>query len=61
MRDPNRIPLVLEHLKREWEKQPDLRLGQLLHYVYSNKYQHSSFHFDAFYVEDDVWLPKEGT
>lgn len=30
MRDPARIPRILEALRVEWEKQPDLRLGQLL-------------------------------
>ncbi|MBX9901383.1 MAG: hypothetical protein K2Y28_11435 [Burkholderiaceae bacterium] len=30
MRDPNRIPVVLDALRRVWERQPDLRLGQLI-------------------------------
>lgn len=30
MRDPARIPRILEALRVEWEKAPDLRLGQLL-------------------------------
>lgn len=30
MRDPARIPRILEALRVEWEKTPDLRLGQLL-------------------------------
>jgi uncharacterized protein YihD (DUF1040 family) len=30
MRDPNRIPVVLTALQKEWEKSPHLRLGQLL-------------------------------
>lgn len=30
MRDPARIPRILEALRVEWEKQPDMRLGQLL-------------------------------
>lgn len=30
MRDPARIPRILEALRVEWEKMPDLRLGQLL-------------------------------
>ena len=31
MRDPARIPEMLELLGRLWERQPDLRLGQLVH------------------------------
>lgn len=30
MRNPERIPVVLEEIKRIWEKHPDMRLGQLL-------------------------------
>lgn len=30
MRDPNRIPIVLDYIRRLWEKHPDWRLGQLL-------------------------------
>lgn len=30
MRDPNRIPIVMASLQKEWEKFPHLRLGQLL-------------------------------
>jgi uncharacterized protein YihD (DUF1040 family) len=30
MRDPKRIDVVLEEIKKIWEKYPDLRLGQLL-------------------------------
>jgi len=30
MRDPKRIPIILERLKIIWEKNPDLRLGQLI-------------------------------
>ena len=30
MRDPNRIPDVLEAIRLAWEKYPDLRLGQLI-------------------------------
>ena len=29
-RDPDRIPLVLEALEREWRRNPDLRLAQLI-------------------------------
>lgn len=30
MRDPARIPRILEALRVEWEKSPDLRPGQLI-------------------------------
>jgi hypothetical protein len=30
MRDPERIPMILAAVEREWRKAPDLRLGQLL-------------------------------
>jgi uncharacterized protein YihD (DUF1040 family) len=30
MRDPKRIPEVLEAVRKVWEKDPDQRLGQLL-------------------------------
>lgn len=29
-RDPDRIPQVLEAIRREWVLKPDLRLGQLI-------------------------------
>jgi uncharacterized protein YihD (DUF1040 family) len=46
MRDPNRIPKILEDLKNIWSKNPDLRLCQLL----------SNLVYDAnilYHVEDD--------
>lgn len=30
MRDPQRIPLVLEAVRKAWERVPDLRLAQLI-------------------------------
>ncbi len=30
MRDPNRIPRILEQLRVAWEQSPDLRLTQLV-------------------------------
>lgn len=30
MRDPNRIPEILETLRQVWSKNPDLRLGQII-------------------------------
>jgi len=45
MRDPNRIPEVLELIRQLWEKYPDWRLGQLLVNVSDTD--------NIFYVEDD--------
>jgi uncharacterized protein YihD (DUF1040 family) len=30
MRDPERIPMILQALEREWRKSPDLRFGQFM-------------------------------
>jgi len=46
MRDPSRIPIILERLRLVWEKNPDLRLGQLIQNL------EKSF----FYLEDDDFL-----
>lgn len=43
MRDPNRIPKVLEIIGLYWMKYPDLRLGQIIGNVSSIPY----------YLEDD--------
>jgi uncharacterized protein YihD (DUF1040 family) len=45
VRDPNRIPKMLDVIRRAWEMHPDYRLGQLL----SNAVADS----DLFHVEDD--------
>lgn len=50
MRDPSRIPKVLEALRRVWEASPDLRLTQLLLNV-------TRFHCpEMFVMEDDVLM-----
>jgi hypothetical protein len=46
MRDPARIPKVLDAIRRVWESSPDLRLGQLVCVL-----AHPSR--DPFGVEDD--------
>lgn len=51
MRDPERIPRILEKLRILWEKTPDVRLGQL---VENAKYASRSYDIDTFSVEDDV-------
>lgn len=50
MRDPKRIPVMLEELKEIWEKSPDLRLGQLIEIIRLQANQH---YCDLFNVEDD--------
>ena len=45
MRDPNRIPVLLQAIKEVWEKSPDLRLCQLIQCVTGKN--------DSFYVEDE--------
>ncbi|MDD3263365.1 MAG: hypothetical protein PHT94_00550 [Candidatus Nanoarchaeia archaeon] len=50
MRDPNRIPVILEALKVFWESRPDERLGQILSNV--NRITSINNH-DIFYMEDD--------
>ena len=45
MRDPKRINKVLAAIGEVWEKNPDLRLGQLLSNVYRDP--------ALYYIEDD--------
>lgn len=47
MRDPDRIPEVLASVRRAWQANPDLRLGQLI-----SNLSHELGR-DEFYVEDD--------
>jgi hypothetical protein len=37
VRDPERIPMVLAAIEREWRKHPDQRLGQLLVNVFRRR------------------------
>jgi hypothetical protein len=50
MRDPKRIPVMLEKIRVLWEKYPDLRLGQLIENV---RGQSGLGEVDLFYIEDD--------
>jgi hypothetical protein len=50
MRDPARIPIILERLRKVWEAHPDLRLGQLV--VNGASARRS----EVFYVEDEALL-----
>lgn len=47
MRDPNRIPEVLQLLQQGWEQSPDLRLGQ----IFENLKRYANIP-DLFYIED---------
>lgn len=48
MRDPKRIPKLLAAIQAYWEKNPDLRLGQLVRNLAGDE--------DVFYVEDSkLW------
>lgn len=48
MRDPNRIPRVLELLEKVWQEVPNWRLGQLIENIARDMGWN-----DAFYMEDD--------
>lgn len=48
MRNPDRIPEVLERVGRVWRENPDLRLLQLLLAPHPTRYSRAPF-----YVEDD--------
>ncbi len=52
MRNPNRIPVMLEVLEEIWKKSPDLRLGQLM-FIITDKYFKDR---DTFNIEDDELL-----
>lgn len=47
MRDPKRIPRIIEQVLKIWERNPDLRLGQLIENC-------RGFALDAYNLEDDV-------
>jgi len=47
MRDPKRIPKILKRLQKVWNKNPDLRLAQLLGNVWRG---------DPYYVEDEKFI-----
>ena len=51
MRDPKRIPIILEKIRKLWEAYPDLRLGQL---VYNAAWDSREKGVDVFYTEDDA-------
>lgn len=50
MRDPNRIPQVMEKLQKLWEQVPDWRFMQLINNIQSAE------GYDLFYVEDSTFV-----
>jgi uncharacterized protein YihD (DUF1040 family) len=50
MRDPARIEKMLGTLRKVWERNPDLRLGQLIETAWHS----ADGDADLFYMEDDV-------
>ena len=50
MRNPNRIPEMIELISKVWERYPDLRLGQLI----INAALPRDPCPQVFYIEDDV-------
>ena len=49
MRDPERIPIIINKLHRAWERVPDQRLGQLVSNLMGPG------RHDVFYTEDEEW------
>ncbi len=48
MRNPERIPEILDRIRKVWEQHPQLRLGQLLVASFQRKTKQN----DIFHVED---------
>jgi uncharacterized protein YihD (DUF1040 family) len=56
MRDPKRIEAVLERVREVWERNPDLRLGQIvINAAKAASYQDLS-QSRLFYIEDEQLL-----
>jgi hypothetical protein len=49
MRNPERIPIIINKLEKAWKLVPDWRLGQLVSNLIGNGRQ------DVFHPEDDQW------
>ncbi len=54
MRDPDRIGYILDQIKVQWERSPDLRLGQLIY----NAVSPADPCPEIFGIEDEVLLNK---
>ena len=57
MRDPARIEPILEHLKDEWLKSPDLRFGQLFVNLLRSRSNVDSMD-EVFFIEDEELFPE---
>ncbi|KKL72493.1 hypothetical protein LCGC14_2084390 [marine sediment metagenome] len=55
-RDPARIPGILEEIRKIWEKDPDMRLGQLI--VNATNKEGDPPCPSIFYIEDDKLVEK---
>ena len=56
MRDPARINRVIELLRSYWHQYPDMRLGQLVHYLAEKDEERQdikSISSDGYYMEDE--------
>lgn len=56
MRDPNRIPVILEALRKEWEASPDLRLCQLIYNISNGENPRGIVNRDMYNVEDTEFM-----
>lgn len=56
MRDPERIPVVLEWLQEYWYQNPDLRLTQLMWFLAAKEGDGPAPNF--FYTEDDALVAR---
>lgn len=54
MRNPDRIPVILEAIQKSWEANPDLRLMQLLLNAIDFKNPFS----ELYHLEDDVLMSR---
>lgn len=57
MRDPQRIPKVMDGIQKIWEARPDLRFGQIF-YLLQSKYNElypGAVQPQIFFIEDDKW------
>ena len=57
MRDPSRIPKLMEALEEIWETCPDMRLGQLMVNI-QTRGEHPLNEHDLFNIEDDKMLER---
>ncbi len=56
MRDPDRIPIILEYIQHEWEEHPDWRFGQLMFNLLNGIWDTPEPRF--FYLEDDLLIQR---